>query len=89
MKAVEHCLDRFAQALPVARKRIQGGRAACVDVGGERQRDEQRVPRVGLAPAQLPTVKQTVADNARRYFASGTMSFPAEAFIVSGRKSGI
>ncbi len=40
-----------------------------------------------LAPAQLPTVKQAVADAARRYFASGTMSFPAEALIVSGRKS--
>ena len=44
---------------------------------------------VRLTPAQLPTVKQAVADAARRYFASGTMSFPAEAFIVSGRKSGI
>ena len=44
---------------------------------------------VGLTPTQLPTVKQAVADVARRYFASGTMSFPAEAFIVSGRKSGI
>jgi hypothetical protein len=41
----------------------------------------------GLAPAQLPTIKQAVADAARRYFESGTMSFPAEAVIVSGRKS--
>ena len=40
----------------------------------------------GLTPAQLPTVKQAAADAARRYFASGTMSFPAEALIVSGRK---
>jgi len=40
-----------------------------------------------LAPAQLPTVKQAVADAARRYFVSGTMSFPAKALIVSGRKS--
>jgi ubiquinone/menaquinone biosynthesis C-methylase UbiE len=40
-----------------------------------------------LAPAQLPIVKQAVADAARRYFVSGTMSFPAEALIVSGRKS--
>jgi hypothetical protein len=40
----------------------------------------------GLAPAQLPTTKQAVADVARRYFMSGTMSFPAEALIVSGRK---
>ncbi|HJX80657.1 MAG TPA: class I SAM-dependent methyltransferase, partial [Candidatus Udaeobacter sp.] len=41
-----------------------------------------------LMPAQLPTVKQAVADAARRYFASGIMSFPAEALIVSGRKPG-
>jgi len=41
----------------------------------------------GIAPAQLPTIKQAVADAARRYFESGTMSFPAEAVIVSGRKS--
>ena len=41
----------------------------------------------GLAPAQLPTIKQAVADAARRYFVSGTMSFPAEALIVSARKS--
>jgi ubiquinone/menaquinone biosynthesis C-methylase UbiE len=39
-----------------------------------------------LAPAQLPTVKQAVADAAQKYFVSGTMSFPAEALIVSGRK---
>jgi hypothetical protein len=43
----------------------------------------------GLAPAQLPTIKKAVADAARRYFVSGTMSFPAEALIVSGRKSAI
>jgi ubiquinone/menaquinone biosynthesis C-methylase UbiE len=41
----------------------------------------------GLTPAQLPSIKQAAADAARRYFVSGTMSFPAEAFIVSGRKS--
>src|SRR5436190_14772099 len=41
----------------------------------------------GIAAAQLPTIKQAVADAARRYFESGTMSFPAEALIVSGRKS--
>ena len=40
----------------------------------------------GLTPAQLPTIKQAVADAARRYFVSGKMSFPAEALIVSGRK---
>jgi len=39
-----------------------------------------------VTPAQLPTIKQAVADAARRYFVSGTMSFPAEALIVSGRK---
>ncbi len=43
----------------------------------------------GLTPAQLPTIKQAVADAARRYFVSGTMSFPAEALIVSGRKSAV
>jgi len=41
----------------------------------------------GLAPDQLPIIKEAVADAARRYFVSGTMSFPAEALIVSGRKS--
>ena len=43
----------------------------------------------GLTPAQIPTIKQAVADAARGYFVSGTMSFPAEAFIVSGRKSSV
>jgi ubiquinone/menaquinone biosynthesis C-methylase UbiE len=42
-----------------------------------------------LAPAQLPTIKQAVADAARRYFTSGTMSFPAEALIVSGKKPAV
>ena len=42
-----------------------------------------------LTPAQLPTVKQAVADAAQKYFASGTMSFPAEALIVTGKKSAI
>ncbi len=42
-----------------------------------------------LAPAQLPTVKQAVADAARRYFVSGTMNFPGAALIVSGRKSAV
>jgi ubiquinone/menaquinone biosynthesis C-methylase UbiE len=44
---------------------------------------------VRLMPAQLLTVKRAVADVARRYFARGTMSFPAEALMVSGRKPGI
>jgi ubiquinone/menaquinone biosynthesis C-methylase UbiE len=48
--------------------------------------DTLREKMARLTPAQLPTVKQAVAEAARRYFASGTMSFPAEALIVSGRK---
>ena len=40
-----------------------------------------------LMPTQRPTVKQAVVDAAQRYFVSGTMSFPAQALIVSGRKS--
>src|SRR6266516_4373092 len=43
----------------------------------------------GIAAAQLPTIKQAVADAARRYFESGTMSFPAQALIVSGKKSAV
>jgi ubiquinone/menaquinone biosynthesis C-methylase UbiE len=43
----------------------------------------------GLTPAQLPTIKQAAADAAQRYFVSGKMSFPAEALIISGRKSAI
>jgi len=39
-----------------------------------------------LAPDQLPTVKQAVAESVRKYFVRGTMSFPAQALIVSGRK---
>src|SRR5215469_12981983 len=36
-----------------------------------------------LAPDQLPTVKQAVAESARKYFVSGTMSFPGQALIFS------
>jgi ubiquinone/menaquinone biosynthesis C-methylase UbiE len=43
----------------------------------------------GLTPAQLPTIKQAVADAAQRYFVSGKMSFPAQALIVSSRKSAV
>src|SRR6476620_390331 len=43
----------------------------------------------GLTPAQLTIIKQTVADAAQRDFMSGRMSFPAEALIVSGRKSAV
>jgi ubiquinone/menaquinone biosynthesis C-methylase UbiE len=48
-----------------------------------------RTRMAGLLPAQLPAIKQAVADAAWRYFESGTMSFPAEALIVSGRKSAL
>ena len=40
-----------------------------------------------LTPTQRPTVKCAVADAVQRYFVRGTMSFAAEALIVSGRKS--
>src|SRR5215470_17428919 len=40
-----------------------------------------------LVPTQRPTVKHAVADAVQRYFVSGTMTFAAEALIVSGRKS--
>jgi ubiquinone/menaquinone biosynthesis C-methylase UbiE len=43
----------------------------------------------GLTAVQLPAIKQAVADAARQYFVSGTMSFPAKALIVSGRKRSI
>jgi ubiquinone/menaquinone biosynthesis C-methylase UbiE len=43
----------------------------------------------GLTAVQLPAIKQAVANAARRYFVSGTMSFPAKALIVSGRKRSI
>ena len=36
--------------------------------------------------AQLPTIKQTVAEAAQKYFVSGTMNFPAEAWIITGQK---
>jgi ubiquinone/menaquinone biosynthesis C-methylase UbiE len=42
-----------------------------------------------LTAAQLPAIKQAVAAEARRYFVSATMNFPAEALIVSGRKRSI
>jgi hypothetical protein len=38
----------------------------------------------GLATAQLPTIKQAVADAARKYFVNGTMSFPAGVFVRCG-----
>jgi ubiquinone/menaquinone biosynthesis C-methylase UbiE len=43
----------------------------------------------GLTPAQLPTIKQAVADAAQRYFVRGKISFRSQALIVSGRKSAV
>jgi ubiquinone/menaquinone biosynthesis C-methylase UbiE len=40
-----------------------------------------------LTPDKIPVIKHSVADVARRFFMSGRMSFPAQAFIVTGRKS--
>ena len=42
-----------------------------------------------LTPAQLPTVRQAAADAAERYFVSGHMNCPAQALIVTGRKSAV
>jgi ubiquinone/menaquinone biosynthesis C-methylase UbiE len=39
-----------------------------------------------LTPSQLPTIKHAVADAVRKYFVNGTMSFPANALIVSATK---
>jgi ubiquinone/menaquinone biosynthesis C-methylase UbiE len=39
-----------------------------------------------LAPVQVPAVTQAVAGAGRRYFVNGTMCFPAEALIITGRK---
>ena len=41
----------------------------------------------GLMPEKIEAIKQAVADGAQEYFSSGKMNFPAEALIVSGRKS--
>jgi hypothetical protein len=41
----------------------------------------------GLMPEKIEAIKQAVADGAQEYFPSGKMNFPAEALIVSGRKS--
>jgi ubiquinone/menaquinone biosynthesis C-methylase UbiE len=48
--------------------------------------DTLREKMARLTPAHLPAVKRAVAQAARGYFANGTMSFPAEALIVSGKK---
>jgi len=41
----------------------------------------------GLMPEKIEAIKQAVANGAQEYFSSGKMNFPAEALIVSGRKS--
>src|SRR5438874_8644215 len=43
----------------------------------------------GLIPEKIEAIKQAVADGAQEYFSSGKMNFPAEALIVSGRKSAV
>jgi ubiquinone/menaquinone biosynthesis C-methylase UbiE len=43
----------------------------------------------GLMPEKIEAIKQAVADGAQEYFSSGKMNFPAEALIVSGRKSAV
>jgi ubiquinone/menaquinone biosynthesis C-methylase UbiE len=40
----------------------------------------------GLTPEKINVIKQEVRDVAQQYFASGTMSFPAQALIVTGRR---
>jgi ubiquinone/menaquinone biosynthesis C-methylase UbiE len=43
----------------------------------------------GLTPEKIEAIKQAVADGAEEYFPSGKMNFPAEALIVTGRKSAV
>ena len=43
----------------------------------------------GVTPARLPTIKQAVADEAQKYFVNETMSFPAQALIITGRKPAV
>jgi ubiquinone/menaquinone biosynthesis C-methylase UbiE len=40
----------------------------------------------GLTPEKIKVIKHTVRDVARKYFASGTMNFPARALILTGRR---
>jgi SAM-dependent methyltransferase len=49
--------------------------------------DTLREKMAGLTDAQLPLVKERVADAAQRYFPGGAMVFPAKAFVVTGRKA--
>jgi ubiquinone/menaquinone biosynthesis C-methylase UbiE len=40
-----------------------------------------------LTPSEIPEVKKAAANAAQKYFAGGTMTFPAEALVVTGKKS--
>jgi ubiquinone/menaquinone biosynthesis C-methylase UbiE len=46
-----------------------------------------RAKMAGLTPEKIEAIKQAVADGAQEYFSSGKMNFPAEALIVSGRRT--
>ena len=48
-----------------------------------------RAKMAGLTPEKIEAIKQAVADGAEEYFPSGKMNFPAEALIVTGRKSAV
>jgi ubiquinone/menaquinone biosynthesis C-methylase UbiE len=48
-----------------------------------------RAKMAGLTPEKIEAIKQAVADGAEEYFPRGKMNFPAEALIVSGRKSAV
>lgn len=41
----------------------------------------------GVASAQIPIIRQAVAEAAQKYFRNGRMSFPAEALVVTGKRS--
>jgi ubiquinone/menaquinone biosynthesis C-methylase UbiE len=40
----------------------------------------------GLAAVQVAAIRQAVADALQRFFVNGTMCFPAEALIITGKK---
>ena len=48
-----------------------------------------RTKMAGLMREKIEAIKQAVADGAQEYFSSGKMNFPAEALIVSGKKSAV
>ena len=49
--------------------------------------DSFRKKLAGLVPDQVAAIKYAVQKNVARYFKTGSMSFPGEVLIVSGRKS--